>query len=345
MFGNNNDDETDSTDDEPEYTIYDREGDVWDHADSQKEAKDLVEHYEEFHPDWTPFHAERKTPDGEVDEETQDALDEAGEMVDDTFEGDLEDDLDDLFPTADELWDEGEPEPEPVAEAGSDAPYGFVSAEGRSARYEVADNPEPVAVTKWRLGSHSQGTDEMMETSLAAMLENLDPAVDSDLRNVLSDASQMLHGTGISGFECPVCGLNHGHSDAKHDIREAFNVSVPFAEEMEYCPYCHCGANEMAMLIDFYGHIEMDVFDDAYLFETVDKLRAETVDDLTLEFSRTQSVRNACEFAGVDVDEHITAFFDRYQNIKQAASSAPISQETQTDIDDLRDVVEAAVHE
>jgi hypothetical protein len=60
-------------------------------------------------------------------------------------------------------------------------------------------------------------------------------------------------------FECPKCGLSHGHSIEKHDIRQTFGVTDLFVNAvMEFNPLCHCGLHELSRLVDTYdGEVEM----------------------------------------------------------------------------------------
>lgn len=169
--------------------------------------------------------------------------------------------------------------------------YDFVSTDD-----EPSDD-----VRRWRLGEHSVDTPLAQDEVSSAVTEVA--GVNDDLAEVLSEAYEMMNGGGssVSGYECPVCGLKHSHSDDKHDIRESFGVRAEFAEQMEYNPFCHCGVNELAMLLDFVDAFNESVF----------------VHDFIIEFDNT------------------------YSDIQQAANSAPIPGSTRSAIEELRqDLVE-----
>lgn len=201
--------------------------------------------------------------------------------------------------------------------------------------------------TRWSLGDHvNRGHYDF--DSIIESVEDVNP----ELAGVLQQAGQMVERASVSGFECPVCGLNHGHSDQKHDIRTAFNVTEQFADWMEFCPYCHCGVNELAMLMDFYGYIEAPIFEDEEEFGPVRDLRNEDIYGVVIEIRDAPSgttVRSAIRdaFGSRDISEEMydgfEAYYRRYKSIKDAAGHAPISSETRQDIEDLRDDIEAAI--
>lgn len=310
MFNNTNDgDDDDST----EYRVVDNEGDSWGVFDTREEAEAEKFENEQFHDEWAPF-----TIEAVEDEPEEDA---PGSTMDDDLFAD-----DEILSAEDLLAD--------LEEEQDDAPaYGFIS------NPEEDEGPSR-NVTKWGLGKHSQGGNDASE-DINAALSDLDESVDSEVYGLLQEASSMVDSVSVRGFECGTCGLNHGHSDTKHDIRYAFNITADFVELMEFCPFCHCGVNEMAMLIDFYGHIEADVFTSDY--ETVDEMSAGKVDDLLVEYSRTNSAEQATEHANVRLNSDVSRFLSMVSDIKAAASSAPISTETRNRIDELRDETEAFI--
>lgn len=195
--------------------------------------------------------------------------------------------LDDVYPDLESLY--------PAEEPSSTSPYGFFS-ERDSESYDVR---------KWSLGSHSTVTN-LSGDALNSIIGDLDDEVDGDLKGVLEEAAGMVSAATVSGFECPVCGLNHGHPDDKHDIRDAFDVAADFADEMQYNPYCHCGVNELAMLLDFYDEIEAPVFTDEPFFSSKD-------------------------------------FDRRVEQINSASDSAPVPDHVRNNIADTREEIERAL--
>jgi hypothetical protein len=114
----------------------------------------------------------------------------------------------------------------------------------------------------WGLGDH-QMPDETAETDWDAVedaLETLDTV--PGMENLVREAENMTTSIRESGFECPVCGLCHGHDSDKHDVRTEFAITEEFAERMQYNPYCHCGVNELARLVNFFDAFEIQAFED-----------------------------------------------------------------------------------
>jgi hypothetical protein len=141
----------------------------------------------------------------------------------------------------------------------------------------------------WTLGSHSALQSENSQNlvdSIDGVMGDIDSEIDDDVMDVLQDARSVVSDTRVSRFECPVeeCGLGHTHPDHKHDIRAGFDVTDAFADQMDFCPYCHCGVNELAMLMDFFPYIAADVFhgDD---FDAVSHVSPETLQRLWTLFS------------------------------------------------------------
>lgn len=161
--------------------------------------------------------------------------------------------------------------------------------------YNPDDDPQ---VTKWRLGDHSMTPEYTTPDDLRAEADNQDGL--NAVSSILSEASDRLSGgASLSDFECGVCGLRHGHSDTKHDIRSGFNVTEEFAEELKYNPFCHCGVNEVAMLLEFREDIEARF--DGQMFGDLPR--------------------------GMEDED------DREDAIRSAEASANIASETQNDID------------
>ena len=129
---------------------------------------------------------------------------------------------------------------------------------------------------------------------------------------------------------------------------------------MEFCPFCHCGVNELAMWIDFIGFSNVVVFEDQHRFEGALDLDndllmnfcheyREMVNDHTRDTRPT--IAEALESIGAvhsvpsDIAEELHLFFGRWHDIKQAANRAPIAGETRNVIDDLRTELEVEVEE
>jgi hypothetical protein len=70
-------------------------------------------------------------------------------------------------------------------------------------------------------------------------------------------------------------------------IDDELSVTPEFAEMLEFNPACHCGVNELAMLVEFYDEIRAPVFTDE------DDLSAHDLDD------RFESIRYAAEQASI----------------------------------------------
>lgn len=266
----------------------------------------------------------------------------------------------DVLPTFDELIEDSQEE---------DQLYSFVEdgdeEENAEAGDETAD--QPPRVTRWSLGSHSTA-DDTHQAVIDEMMDNLDDDVDENLMAVLEDASEMVEASNVSNFECAKCGLNHGHSDEKHDIRRdpdyrgrwtpGFNVTDEFADQMVGCPYCHCGANELAMLMDFFGFFTMPVFADQEQFEGVLELPNHVLQDVFRQreditprvtsrkggdfdpeaAAMEEAVREAgFQYSVPDmVIPELVEFYERYRDIKSAANNAPIPSEFRSTVEENR---------
>lgn len=209
---------------------------------------------------------------------------------------------------------------------------------------------EPAGVRRWSLGDHTTANDDVSGSIIAAM-ENLDGSIDRDLRAALEDAASMVDSTSVSGFECPVCGLKHGHSDTKHDIRSAFNVTPEFADSMPWVPCCHCGVNWLAEVIEFIGYKRTPMFSDEEQFtpflaagEPDDhKAAIDALREMEREPDRQPTLEDALDSAGLEVNDEMVDSFDRfytrYTDIKTASNKAPIADETRNDINEMRERV------
>jgi len=211
----------------------------------------------------------------------------------------------------------------------------------------------------WTLGDHTTA-DESDRSALSQAindtLRQLDDDVDDEMAAVLQDASEMVQDTHVSRFECPVeaCGLGHSHSDHKHDIRSGFGVTDAFAEQMEGCPYCHCGVNELSMLMEFYPYINERVFTD-YDYSGVTAVEPSALEDIYRRYTQDSegfrvAVAKVAEERGLssslvvpaEYRDSIEEFFDLRQRIDNAADSAPIATEMRNLISERRaELIEA----
>ncbi|WP_372611671.1 hypothetical protein [Halomonas sp.] len=240
--------------------------------------------------------------------------------------------------------------------------------------YERSKSPEPEPVEKyessagrWSLGSHTAdaGIDTEQLDSAINQVKDLNPG----LADVLTAAKKGISESQVTRFECNICGLGHTHQDHKHDIREeyasndpGFGVTDQFVEEMEFCPYCHCGVNELSMLIDFFGYLSQPVFEhedfDAVLGLDPDSLMSycQTRRNLVLESEPSEEVTNPQIFAESSISEEegeyildnsdeFDEFYNLWMDIKSAANGAPIAGETRDDIAELREIIVEAISE
>lgn len=355
--GNNGGD--DGNDDEnntyTEYVVYDM-------FDTEQHRVDTPEEAEVLKEDTLGGYIEQEDATLDASDDEQDTLDA---VRDDPFYGTEVADEDDDLQSADDVAIE-------VEDAWADTDDDHTMPERDDSGVEVLDGPAEVEdvndgyafwqadatpslaadgeTRRWTLGDHEVKTDVDTDhlTEAATVIRDVNP----DLADALEQAASQTASANISNFECPACGLNHGHSDAKHDIRSSssgFSVTATFADFMEFCPYCHCGVNELAMLIDFYNHIDVPVFEDAGKFAAVGRLRnADLIDICTTireseedHMQDTLSVDAAIRTLGLSVsqtfDGDIRAFYKRWKAIKQAADGAPIAGSTRSRINNIRE--------
>lgn len=126
----------------------------------------------------------------------------------------------------------------------------------------------------WGLGDHDEAADADWD-EVEDALETLDDEIPG-MEGLIGEANRIAEQYRDTGFECNVCGLRHGHSTEKHDVRDFFGVTEEFADQMNMNPYCHCGVNELARLLNFFRDIEIQVFEheDEDDFD-IDEVRAE----------------------------------------------------------------------
>jgi hypothetical protein len=211
---------------------------------------------------------------------------------------------------------------------------------------------------RWGLGDHSRISSEnrtgLLE-SIEATMSETDAEMDEEIRDVLGDAAELVDSADVSNFECPVeaCGLGHSHPDTKHDIRSSgsvgYNVTENFADRMEFCPYCHCGVNELSMLLEFFHYIDTEVFAGRD-FSGVRDLDPEVVNVIynlmtTENMDFTPAVRAASTrynspahvIVPGSVRSELREFIKLRQDIDADASRAPIHSEAREAIQQLRD--------
>jgi hypothetical protein len=210
----------------------------------------------------------------------------------------------------------------------------------------------------WTLGDHSSSEiDTVFADTLGDTMNNLDSEIDSEMMAVLEDAQSLIQNKRTTRFECPIeaCGLGHSHSDHKHDIRAGFGVTESFAAGMEFCPYCHCGVNELSMLMPFYSYISVDVFEDD--FSGTEEVTPTLLNKLYDRFKSTNGVgfNRLCTVVAEEtifsetvafplgVRDDLEAFCEVRKQIEDAANAAPIAGETRTEINDLRAEIEAVI--
>lgn len=220
-------------------------------------------------------------------------------------------------------------------------------------------------VKKWSLGDHQEDVSTAW-SNIERSINNIESAAPG-LADALAEAKDTVQSFSVSGFECSVCGLNHSHSDSKHDIRSAFSVTDEFAEGMKFSPFCHCGVSELARLVMYFSEIEgVVMFDDQHKFESVLELPSSTVrniyramQEVTLEeaddvgaevgfvnHENADQVLNfdqAVEYEAAlrngrtlteDYHAELNIFYDRVDSIRSAASSAPIPSETEESLNE-----------
>jgi hypothetical protein len=171
--------------------------------------------------------------------------------------------------------------------------YDFIDDNARRDDYQYGyETTDP---SWWGLAQHREDDNNDRDAVLAD-----DEYADADvpgMEGLLDEAEQIASSYKDYGFECPVCGLSHGHSSDKHDVREFFAVTDEFVDKMQYTPYCHCGVHELARLLNYYRSIDIQVFE------------------------------NEDDGDDSDIDEI-------KQKVKSAANSAPIPDRVRTELDD-----------
>jgi hypothetical protein len=238
--------------------------------------------------------------------------------------------------------------------------YDFIGDDNDDERRETTEDDFNTVGSMWNLGDHSTASSvdrSGLTESINDTIEALDDDIDGDMKEVLQDASRLVQNTRVSNFECPVeaCGLGHSHPDHKHDIRESFGVLDSFTDEMEFTPYCHCGVNELSMLMAFFPYITEPVFEDQHEFEEILEVEPDILDSMyrryvqdDLSVSRAAAVvagefgQDESEAVPLGTRDAIKAFFRKRRSIERAAQAAPIAQETRGVIAQNREALEEA---
>jgi hypothetical protein len=237
--------------------------------------------------------------------------------------------------------------------------YDFFDDGDDSTDAETTTEQKDWGVERWSLGEHQEGPDgdwSQVEDNIE-FIENQAPG----LADALSEAKETAQTFSVSGFECSVCGLNHSHSDNKHDIRDIFNVTTEFAEEMKFSPFCHCGVSELARLVMYFPDVEgIAMFEDQHEFESVLEIPTPVVrniyramQEVTVEEAHVQMgmsnmagssdrklhLNEAVEWerrrtgdreaVPEGIRSELEQFYNRVDRIRSAANSAPIPSETE----------------
>lgn len=236
--------------------------------------------------------------------------------------------------------------------------YSFIGNDSDDNDQQTTEDDFSVVGNKWNLGDHSTASGDetnALSDAIGETMDSLDSDVDEEMFSVLQDAQDLVRSTDIHRFECPSedCGLGHSHADHKHDIRSAFDVEGDFAEQMQFVPYCHCGVNELAMLVQFFPYISVPVFADQHQFEGVLEVDPDILDSMYRRFNEDDTTVHrvagmvATEYGVTEseaiplgVREDIKLFFERRRSIEKAAQAAPIAQETRNAIEEARDQLE-----
>jgi hypothetical protein len=223
----------------------------------------------------------------------------------------------------------------------------------------------------WGYGDHSTADSESMTQLSGAIretMQDLDDDVDDEMLAVLEDANELVGAIDVEDYECshPDCGLSHGHGPDKHDIRndvdcagvEGFNITDEFAEMMEFVPNCHCGANEAAMLMPFFGYMNTPMFNDQEEFEGVMEMDPEVVDEIyrvhneehisvSMAAGKVAARRGVpeSEIAPLGLRDEMEAFFQRRRHVESGGNAAPIGEQTRSVIEENREELEEVTSE
>jgi hypothetical protein len=234
--------------------------------------------------------------------------------------------------------------------------YNFIATDDEEAEEQTADDS-----WSWDFGDHSTASTEersALSQAIGDAMDGIDEEIDGDMMDVLEDAAGLVSDTRINQFECSHedCGLGHSHPDWKHDIRAStnaaeirsmipgFNITDSFAEEMEFVPFCHCGANEAAMLVQFFPYISEPMFRDQESFDSIEEIDADVLMNVIRsvvsgtgtpkEIASNMASRDTAMFADLQT------FLNRVQQMQNQADKAPIGEETRNLIEENREDLE-----
>jgi hypothetical protein len=132
---------------------------------------------------------------------------------------------------------------------------------------------------------------------------------------------------------------------------------------MKFSPFCHCGVSELARLVMYFNDVEgVVVFEDQHRFEAILELPASTVrnvyramQEVTIEEAeevgmqnlrgsdnRTLNFEEATEWeyrrsgnpVPTDIRPDLRSFYNRVDDIRNAAGNAPIPSETEQSLNE-----------
>jgi len=243
--------------------------------------------------------------------------------------------------------------------------YNFFATDGgqsTEAKQPTAD--DDWGIRTWNLGEHQEKAPDFGWDMVQTGLNNIEDDAPG-LADALKDAKNIAETFTVGGYECAVCGLNHSHSDTKHDIRDIFGVTEEFVEGMKFSPFCHCGVSELARLVMHFNDIEVVMFENQAQYEGIRELdtttvrnvyratREVTVEDADRDFDMdidgpnnstlnvTQAIewerrRSGSRFSPVpaDLKPELVTFFDKVNRIREAARNAPIPSDTEQSLNE-----------
>lgn len=139
-------------------------------------------------------------------------------------------------------------------------------ADGTTSYVYVSDVVDTTPDEPWARGagqrfSNLEHTDPDKVDEVLDNLREQTEDVDG-LGNLVEEIENTADSLNDRDFECPTCGLSHGHSIEKHDVRDIFGVTDLFVNAvMEFNPLCHCGLHELDRLVDNYTG-DVQIFED-----------------------------------------------------------------------------------
>lgn len=197
------------------------------------------------------------------------------------------------------------------------------------------------AAARYGRGDHTMrgSTDPDSLRDDAEQLRGIDDAA-ADLLDQAADLYDRGRGASISAFECPECGLRHSHGRKKHVLTDngvsGLKVRPAFANVMVFNKRCHCGVNELSMLLRFVEHIEVQIFRDISndqiprpaAVNAAERLNNNVFREVLIDELGEDLVAEAMEYRGSDA-------LNRVISVRNAADSAPISSDTRQGIEEI----------